>query len=886
MQHEIDYWIEAGDMKSGPYRVTLGKTPVVTLESVVIKFPAYTKLPERTLTTGVIEAIEGSVATVKASANQTMKRGQIEINPELDGSGNLVRTESTIKLDAADKQLSGQWLLELNRTYDNPTVWRYRLRGFNERNDANDDPIEYRARVLADVGPEVTVPGPEDRKLRMLATSQANIEVRAIDPDFGLSKIALAIKRNDMPLKDVVLLESDGAVGRQVKKWRFKPADYQARVGDRFGFVASAEDNRHDTAGQPAYQSAQSQPLTIEIVSPEEMAKTDTAHQVPPNPEPADQERKTDSAGESASDPANSQPADNNDPGDAPEKNAADQSSTSDSGSNSSGNRDKDKQKDGQRSADDTTDRKQGEGGQTDSGDAAQPKSNANDKADKPNGQQNSSKSGKQQGSQSKEGQQKNGQQKSGDKQQGGQQGDQKGGQQKSASGQESSGKDDQSASGQAGQSGGGQSGSGGSSSSSGAGQSSESSSQSSGKGSTSSNGSGSKSNGSGSKSGSSSAQSSESSQADGAGNNSNGNNSNGNSSAGKNSAGSSNGNRAGQNSREGNQQGTSTSGDSASGGQKSDSSASGSRSKPTHDGEVIERVRDFVNNKNETGSADSPTNPNKSPNAKRNPGQQTPGPQESKPKDGQSPSAQQGQQGQGQQGQGQQGQGQQGQGQQGQGQQGQGQQGQGQQGQGQQGQQGQGQGQGQQGQGQGASGQSAPSKDGQGGQGNAKQSTAGQGGGNGSGGATGTHSDSSSAPGAARPINPDAVPNAQAEANEQYANEVTNLVLDYLKEQKDQPDPDLLRDLNWSKEDLDAFLKRWEAARSLSQSPNPAEQRKWQDELRALGLVPPSSKGQRAAGRDEKMNGLRDSGSRMRAPESLRRQFDAFRRAIQETEK
>ncbi len=28
------------------------------------------------------------------------------------------------------------------------------------------------ARVLADVGPEVTLPGPEDRTLRMLATSQ------------------------------------------------------------------------------------------------------------------------------------------------------------------------------------------------------------------------------------------------------------------------------------------------------------------------------------------------------------------------------------------------------------------------------------------------------------------------------------------------------------------------------------------------------------------------------------------------------------------------------------------------------------------------------------------------------------------------------------------
>ncbi len=107
-------------------------------------------------------------------------------------------------------------------------------------------------------------------------------------------------------------------------------------------------------------------------------------------------------------------------------------------------------------------------------------------------------------------------------------------------------------------------------------------------------------------------------------------------------------------------------------------------------------------------------------------------------------------------------------------------------------------------------------------------------------------------------------------------------MVLDYLQTQKDQPDPELLKELSWSKEDLDAFMKRWENARNLSQSANPNDQRKWIDELRALGLTPPNGKGQKSAGQDNKLNGLRDSGSRMRAPEALRRQFDAFRKAVQ----
>ena len=1039
MQHEIDYWIEAGDLKSGPYRITLGRTPVVTLENIVIQFPAYTKLAERKLANGEIEAVEGSRVLITASANQPLKRGQIEINPELDGSGNLVRTENTLRMDASDRQLIGRWLLELNNARDNPTVTRYRLRGFNSRDDANDDPIEYRARILADVGPEVTVPGPEDRLLRMLADSQANIEVRAIDPDFGLSRVSLEVKRNNMPLKELVLLESDGAVGRQVKKWRFKAADYHAKVGDRYTFVATAEDNHHDFAGQPAPHRAQSTPLTIEIVAPEELAKTDAAHQPPPNLEPADSEVKP-----GTDKPGTNQPPSAGEPGSS-EKNSRsnsndDQRDDKSQTPKNNGRSPKEPQRDPQQdSPQDSPD-----GQRTD-----------DPKGDKSRDDKNSQKSGNEKSGNEKSGNEKSGNEKSGNEKGGNEKGGQQG--QGNAGGSSSSSGDENSA-GQSGQSG----------------QSSSSKSSSKGSSSGKSGGSsGSQGQGSSNASNSSSSGSSTKGAGDASGKGS-----------ASNSAGSPDegqGSNAASGQRSDNPSGSTGAGQRADG-QSSGAQSGKSPSKPTHDGEAIERIRDYVNNLrgSNNSSQNSNSNPNKNPNQGGQQGPQQAGQQGSQQggqqgsqqggqqgsqqggqqgsqqggqqgsqQGGQQGSQQGGQQGSQQGGQqgsqqgGQQG-GQQGSQQSGQqgsqqggqqgsqqggqqgsqqggqqgsqqggqqgsqqggqqgsqqggqqgsqqggqqgsqqgGQQGSQQGGQqgsqqgGQQGSQQGGQQGSQQGGqlgsqqgGQQGSQQGAqqgsqqgaqqgsqqggqqgsqqggqqgsqqggqqgsqqggqqgsqqggqqgsqqAGQQGSQQGGQqgsqqggqqgsqqGGQQGSQQGgqqgsqtsqagqpgtkQAGQSGGDGSGGLAGNHNDSGAGPRPAQPLNPDAVPSGQAQANEEYANKVTNLVLDYLKQQKDQPDPQLLRELNWSKADLDAFLKRWEAARDLSQSPNPADKRKWEDELRALGLVPTTGRGQISGNRDDKLNGLRDSGSRMRAPESLRRQFDAFRRAIQETEK
>ncbi|MEM7478664.1 MAG: hypothetical protein AAF483_27080, partial [Planctomycetota bacterium] len=85
IEQELDYWIEAGDAQEGPFRVRINPLPTVVLKSVELTYPKYTGLKPRTIEAGAaVEAVEGTRATIVAEANQVLRKGVIEINPEVD----------------------------------------------------------------------------------------------------------------------------------------------------------------------------------------------------------------------------------------------------------------------------------------------------------------------------------------------------------------------------------------------------------------------------------------------------------------------------------------------------------------------------------------------------------------------------------------------------------------------------------------------------------------------------------------------------------------------------------------------------------------------------------------------------------------------------------
>lgn len=107
-------------------------------------------------------------------------------------------------------------------------------------------------------------------------------------------------------------------------------------------------------------------------------------------------------------------------------------------------------------------------------------------------------------------------------------------------------------------------------------------------------------------------------------------------------------------------------------------------------------------------------------------------------------------------------------------------------------------------------------------------------------------------------------------------------MVLDYLNRQKDQPDPELLEELEWTEQDLKEFVERWNEARELASSVSPEDRLAWQEKLQSLGLKPPTQGARQGAALNDTFQQMRDSGSRVRLPRSLEKQYEAFQKAME----
>ncbi|MCA9132685.1 MAG: hypothetical protein KDA45_06010 [Planctomycetales bacterium] len=107
-------------------------------------------------------------------------------------------------------------------------------------------------------------------------------------------------------------------------------------------------------------------------------------------------------------------------------------------------------------------------------------------------------------------------------------------------------------------------------------------------------------------------------------------------------------------------------------------------------------------------------------------------------------------------------------------------------------------------------------------------------------------------------------------------------MVLDYLNRQKEQPDPELLRELDWTPGDLNEFVDRWNEARDLSASGDERARQQWEELLQSLDLATADQRIRQAGTVNDTFQQMQDSGGRMRAPANLRKQYDAFRQALE----
>lgn len=120
---------------------------------------------------------------------------------------------------------------------------------------------------------------------------------------------------------------------------------------------------------------------------------------------------------------------------------------------------------------------------------------------------------------------------------------------------------------------------------------------------------------------------------------------------------------------------------------------------------------------------------------------------------------------------------------------------------------------------------------------------------------------------------------------NREFAEKQTTLALEYLKDQlaKEKPDPKLLEQLGWSRQDLEKFVNRWETMRRAAAEPGPsgeAAQRRFDEALKSLGLRPRGTVLRGGSTSRDQMRNLKEAG-RFDPPPEWSEMLRAYNRGV-----
>lgn len=235
IQNDLTYWIEAGDARSSRYKVTVFSQPTLVVEKIRYEYPTYTRyIPREVENTGDIAAVEGTIVTITAVANQPIESAHVDF--DADGRHDLL-------MKSEDRQATVSFPLELRDDRRTPRYQSYVLRYTTAEGRKNPAPPKYRIEVERDYGPEIELVSPEQEVLDVGLHDEVPIEVEARDPDFAVHNVAiLGDVAGERVLKESLL--SVDHTGRFVGQFKLVPAELNLKPGDVLEYWGAAADNR------------------------------------------------------------------------------------------------------------------------------------------------------------------------------------------------------------------------------------------------------------------------------------------------------------------------------------------------------------------------------------------------------------------------------------------------------------------------------------------------------------------------------------------------------------------------------------------------------------------------------------------------------------------
>jgi hypothetical protein len=214
LDRSIRVRIEAGDARTEPFDVRVVDAPSLLVKEVRYVFPEYTDQPDQIVQwQGDLRAIEGTEVRVEVQSNQALDAAWINFldTDRLDDL-RLVVDRTNPKVATGVLQLR----LAVDRTLAEHPAYRLRFRSQPESGTTSapiiDELLTHRIEVFPDLAPEVAIELPESESERMPSRSAMRVRVRAIDPDYSLSKVVVETRPEGVGLiRDKVLWQFGGS---------------------------------------------------------------------------------------------------------------------------------------------------------------------------------------------------------------------------------------------------------------------------------------------------------------------------------------------------------------------------------------------------------------------------------------------------------------------------------------------------------------------------------------------------------------------------------------------------------------------------------------------------------------------------------------------------
>ena len=275
LRESLVYEIVARDGRSGEFEIKVAPRPAITIESIQIDPPKYTKLKSQTTLQGAIDGVEGARVTVRATANLAIDEATIELLnqlPTLPGEDQKFKpARSPKKMTVDSKNAKTTFQLQLDTNREKPIATHYRLNFRSTDGESPAAPNIYPIRIIPDVAPELEVRAPVEAESKVPANGALKVAAVANDVDYEISFFQIQVEHRGNQILSRKFPSKTQADQRQAQfRYAIRPKELGLTAGDQAIFYITAGDNRttYFSDTEPAPNLIRSKNYSFTVVEP------------------------------------------------------------------------------------------------------------------------------------------------------------------------------------------------------------------------------------------------------------------------------------------------------------------------------------------------------------------------------------------------------------------------------------------------------------------------------------------------------------------------------------------------------------------------------------------------------------------------------------------